>query len=580
MLRYIPALTLLVFLGPVAAGLLGTLLPAFGYLPALGGDELSLEPWRQLAAAPGVASALRLSIVSGLLSTLLALALTLFVFAAGHGTRALTLVKRAMTPLLAVPHLATAVGLAFLIAPSGWLVRLIAPWPTGWQTPPDVALVQDPHGLALTLGLVIKETPFLVLVTFAALGQVGANDQLRMARSLGYGPPQAWLKVVLPLVWPQIRLPVYAVLAYSLSVVDMAIVLGPTTPPTLAPLVLRWFNDPDLTMRFQAAAGACLQFALVVAAIGLWRGGEVLLGLLARPWLTGGGRGGTGKLPRGAAWASLALLFGLWLGSLLGLAVWSVAERWRFPAAWPERLAPAAWLERSSGLLPPAATTLVVGLAAALVALALVVGCLENESRTQRRPGRGALTLIYLPLLVPQIGFLFGVQVLLVAAGLDGGWLGLIWTHLLFVLPYVFLALADPYRSLDPRYARSALALGKPPWLVWARIKLVMLLRPVLVALAIGFAVSVAQFLPTLFAGGGRISTLTTEALSLSAGGNRRLIGQFGLTLAVLPLCGFALALALPAVALPPPPRAGGRRLRCAASRSRMPACGSATGFC
>jgi putative thiamine transport system permease protein len=376
---------------------------------------------------------------------------------------------------------------------------------------------------------------------------VRAEEHLRMARSLGYGPVQAWLKVVLPLVWPQIRLPVYAVLAYSLSVVDMALVLGPTTPPTLAPMVLRWFSDPDLTMRFQAAAGASLQFALVAAAIALWRCAEAVLGRLARPWLGGGARGGAGHLPRALAWVGIALLFGLWLGSLLGLAVWSVAERWLFPAAWPDGLSLAAWQERSGGLLPPAVTTLIVGLAAALLALALVAGCLENESRTRRRPGRGALTLIYLPLLVPQIGFLFGVQVLLVAVELDGGWLGLIWTHLLFVLPYVFLALADPYRSLDPRYARSALALGKPPWLVFARVKLVMLLRPVLIALALGFAVSVAQFLPTLFAGGGRFSTLTTEALTLSAGGNRRLIGQFGLMLALLPLAGFALALAIPA---------------------------------
>ena len=43
-----------------------------------------------------------------------------------------------------------------------------------------------------------------------------------------------------------------------------------------------------------------------------------------------------------------------------------------------------------------------------------------------------------------------------------------------------------------------------------------MLLRPLLIALAVGFAVSVAQYLPTLFAGGGRFSTLTTEALSLA----------------------------------------------------------------
>lgn len=547
MLRHFPGLTLLLFLGPVVAGLLGTLLPAFGYLPALGGTALSLEPWRQLMAAPGIASALEVTLLSGGLSTAVALAITVVFFAAGHGTRAFTRAKQGMTPLLAVPHLSLAVGLAFLMAPSGWLARLISPWPSGWQVPPDVTLVQDHYGIALTLGLVLKETPFLVLTTFAALGQVRADDQLRMARSLGYGPVQAWLKVVLPLVYPQIRLPVYAVLAYSLSVVDMAIVLGPTTPPTLAPLVLGWFNDPDLAMRFQAAAGATLQVLVVAGAIALWWVLEMIVAFLARPWLVGGARGGSGRPARALAWSGLAVLFGLSCGSILSLIVWSFTQRWRFPAPWPEQLSVETWSRQLDALAQPAWTTLAVGVAATLAALVLVAGCLENESRQHHRPGRGALTLVYLPLLAPQISFLFGVQILLVSADLDGGWLGLVWTHLLFVLPYVFLALADPYRSLDSRYARTALALGKSPWIVWSRIKLVMLLRPVLVAAAVGFAVSAAQYLPTLFAGGGRLSTLTTEALSLAAGGNRRVVGVFAFTLAVLPLLGFALAIAAPA---------------------------------
>jgi putative thiamine transport system permease protein len=546
-LRYLPALTVGLFLGPVIAGLFGTLLPAFGWLPVLGGEQLSLEPWRRLLAAPGLAAALQVTLTSGFASTAIALALTVLIFAAGHGTRALGPIRRGMVPLLAVPHLAVAVGLAFLIAPSGWLVRLIAPWPTGWHTPPDVALVQDPLGLALTFGLALKETPFLVLMTFAALGQVPADAQLRMARSLGYGPVQAWLKVVLPQVYPQIRLPVYAVLAYALSVVDMAIVLGPTTPPTLAPLVFRWFNDPDLTMRFQAAAGAALQLGIVVLGIALWRGLEVLLASLARPWLADGGRGGRGGMPRLLAWAGVALLFGCSLGCLLGLALWSIAQRWRFPDALPQSWSLARWPEQAAALAQPTWTTLAVGVAATAVAVALVAGCLENESRRQQRPGAGALTLLYLPLLVPQIGFLFGVQVLFLWLGLADGWLAVIWTHLLFVLPYVFLTLADPYRRLDPRYARIALALGKPPWHVWLRIKLVMLLRPLLIAMAVGFAVSVAQFLPTLFAGGGRFGTLATETLSLAAGGDRRIIGLFGFALAALPFAGFALALSMTA---------------------------------
>jgi putative thiamine transport system permease protein len=545
LLRVLPGLTIALFLGPVAAGLLGTILPSLGYLPVLGGERLSLEPWRALAAAPGLATAVRLSLVSGFVSTALALALTILLFAAGHGTRSLTRAKQSMTPMLAVPHLAMAVGLAFLIAPSGWLIRLASPWLTGWTRPPDLALVQDHAGLALILGMVVKETPFLILMTFAALNQIRANAQLRMARSLGYGPLLAWLKVVLPTVYPQIRLPVYAVLAYSLSVVDMAIVLGPTTPPTLAVMVLRWFNDPDLSLRFQAAAGACLQMAIVVAAIGIWRGLEIALARLARRWLVAGRRGGSGRLAKFAAGSGIVLLIGLALGSVLSLALWSVAGPWRFPDAWPAALSLDGWTQHL--VAKPAWTTLAIGLATTLIALLLVAGCLENESRQRRRPGRGALTMIYLPLLAPQIGFLFGVQLLLVRIGLDGTHLAVVWAHLLFVLPYVFLTLADPYRSLDPRYARSALALGKPPWVVWLRVKLVMLLRPVLIAGAVGFAVSVAQYVPTLFAGGGRIMTLTTEALSLTAGGNRRTVGVIAFTLAVLPLLGFAVAIGVPA---------------------------------
>jgi putative thiamine transport system permease protein len=65
--------------------------------------------------------------------------------------------------------------------------------------------------------------------------------------------------------------------------------------------------------------------------------------------------------------------------------------------------------------------------------------------------------------------------------------------------------------------------------------------------MAVGFAVSVAQFLPTLFAGGGRFTTLTTETLSLAGGGDRRVIGLFGFALAALPFAGFALGLGVTA---------------------------------
>ncbi len=545
LLRFAPALTLLLFLGPVGAGLVGAALPAFGYLPALGGDGFSLDPWRRMLAYPGLWGAVGISLWTGLAAAGVSFALTIGFAAAAHGTRAFAVMQRLFAPLLAVPHAAFAIGLAFLLAPSGWMMRALSPWATGAQVPPDIALSPDPYGLNLVLALVVKETPFLFLMTVGALAQVPAERTLAVARTLGYARATAWLKTVLPLVYRQIRLPVFAVVAFSVSVVDVAILLTGSTDPTLSLLIMRWANDPDLGFQFLAAAGSCLQLGVVLAAIGLWVAGERLVAGLGRRWTAAGGRSG-GRLFAVAARGGIGAVAAVGLLALLGMALWSFARRWRWPDALPGNWTLGNWARYGGEAWEPGMTTLLVGVAAAVIALALVLACLEAEDRSGRRPGVRALWLIYAPLIVPQVAFLFGAQVLLLSVGLEGTWGALIWAHLLFVLPYMFLSLSDPYRKLDPRYARSALCLGVGPARVFWRVKLPMLARAVLIALAVGFAVSVGEYLPTIFAGGGRLTTLTTEAVARAGGGDRRLIGVFAVLQAVLPLAGFLVASALP----------------------------------
>ncbi|HYV87940.1 MAG TPA: ABC transporter permease, partial [Candidatus Polarisedimenticolia bacterium] len=158
-----PALTVVIFLLPVIAGLLGTLLPSFGYLPGLGSDQFSLEPWRRLLAAPELPGALAVTWISGLGATLLSFLLAIGIAATLHGTHLSALLRRLLAPLLAMPHAALALGFAFLIAPSGWLMRGFAPllFPDG--IPPAFSLPGDSLGLALMAGMVLKETPFLLL---------------------------------------------------------------------------------------------------------------------------------------------------------------------------------------------------------------------------------------------------------------------------------------------------------------------------------------------------------------------------------------------------------------------------------
>ena len=73
------------------------------------------------------------------------------------------------------------------------------------------------------------------------------------------------------------------------------------------------------------------------------------------------------------------------------------------------------------------------------------------------------------------------------------------------------------------------------------------MLKPALVASAVGFAVSVGQYLPTVLIGAGRWPTITTEAVALASGGNRRIIGVYAFVQMLLPFVGFAMATLIPA---------------------------------
>mgnify|MGYP001828904457 CR=1 FL=1 len=542
-----PPLTVALLAGPVLAGLAGTILPAFGWLPGLGG-AWGLDGFAGLAATPGILRSALLSLWTGLAATALSLAAVILMVAALEGTRLFALVVRLLSPLLSVPHAAAAFGLAFLIAPSGWIARALSPWATGWTAPPDALVVGDPAGLALIAGLVLKEVPFLLLMTLAALPQAHSQPTRQLTAALGYGPVTGWLKAVLPRVYPQIRLPVFAVLAYGISAVETAIILGPTTPAPLAVRLTVWMRDPALSQWITAAAGAVLLLAVLALALGLWRTGEIAAARLGRRWAEGGGRGRSDGLLRLAAGLVAALTSLPMLAGLAGLAIWSAARLWPFPDALPSGLSGATWRAAWPGLAQAASATALIGLASVALALALVLGCLEAERRGAGRPPQAAIWLLYLPLLVPQIAFLFGLQMLAVGAGLDGRLTGVVLAHLVFVLPYVYLSLAEPWRALDPRFDAVAASLGASEPRIFWRVRLPLLLAPVLTAAAVGFAVSAGLYLPTLLVGAGRVTTLTTEAVAQAAGGDRRLIGVWALSQALMPFAGFTLALGLPAL--------------------------------
>jgi putative thiamine transport system permease protein len=488
-------------------------------------------------------AALGLSLWTGLASAALATAAAALLLSRSTTSAQLQRVARRQAFMLAVPHAAFAMGLVLLIAPTGWLLRALSPWATGLQAPPPWPTTQDPWGLGLIAVLALKEIPFLLWAAHAHLlrPEIAQRLQreLQLAASLGYSVQTAWWRIVWPQLLPRLAAPLLAVLAYSLTVVDVALVIGPASPPTLAVLAWQWLLDASALENAKGAAAAWALAATVVVSAGLaWA-------LLNAPlWRSLRTRGAGTPQPNRQSSAlpyapsATSVLAGMYLAVLTALLLGSFIGSWPFPDLLPTQWSVTAWRtvwDSSAALW----TTLWLATASAACALLWVVAWLEwAPPRWQQR----LQALAYAPLLLPALLWTIGLHRLALSWGLDASGSGVWLAHTLACLPYVLLTCSGAYRGFDARYAQLAASLGQTRLTFLLRVKWPLLRAALASGFAVGFAVSVAQYLPTLYVGAGRLATVTTEAVALAAGGQRSLMAAFAWLQWLLPVLVFAAA--------------------------------------
>ena len=536
-------------LGPLLLALLAAV-PIGAALWAMGAQMLHATAWQALWADPQIGRAWGMTLWTGLASTALAWITVAHVLASGFIRRQLGRWLLHLPALLATPHAAMAIGLVLWLSPSGWALRLVSPGITGFDAPPLWFTTQDPWGLGLILALWLKEVPFLLWV---AATQMQREDLRRrwqaeyaLAQTLGRTPAQAFAQIIWPQLAPRLRWPLLAVLAYGLTVVDMALIIGPATPPTLAVLAWQWLSDADLLTQSQGVAAAG------------WLTGTVLVGgvlmvlalralAASRPFASRGLRLQTAEdraavfhrwrlpLRPNVVWT---LILTTYIAVWFALTVGSVSGVWPFPQVWPELWTLNAWQQVASSS-HTVWTTLGLGVASASVCLLWSVAWLELAPR---RWQQALQPWFLLPLVLPSVLWVVGLYSLALHTRLEGQWLGLSLAHAVMVLPYVLLALVPAYQAVDPRQAALVASLGHGRWVYLWRVKWPLLKRAIASAWAVGFAVSVAQYLPTLYVGAGRFATVTTEAVTLAAGAQRSLMSAYAALQMLLPIAAFALA--------------------------------------
>nr|WP_244875231.1 thiamine ABC transporter permease [Vibrio litoralis] len=533
-------LVILICFFPLLPGVLGMVIPAFGIIPPLDLNIFTLDGFMSAISWPGVERSLLQTTMTAVVSTVIAVIMTFAILQAYWGSRSWQRIEKLLSPLLALPHVAFAVGFLFLFSDTGWLARLLSfmvsdtlSFPHVWFT--WIYSLQDNIGISLALALAIKETPFLLLMSVAILNNLKVEQTLQVTQGLGYSVAQAWWKAIFPQWLHHMRFPLFAIMAYSCSVVDVSLILGPTHPPTFAVLVWQWFNDPDLSQLPRAAAGAFLMFVLCSVLIGLiWLTERLVLGRF-RSWLTSGRNSSLAVKPY-----FFHLIACISLLTIPVMIIWTFALRWSYPNLLPTFWSIRFWLNEWPYIQDTILTS--VWLALFSAGAALILALIAHEYRHHFRY-HIPMYVIALPMLIPQLSLLFGLQITSLWINQQYYWLWVIWAHTFFVFPYVYLSLDGPWKSYPSRLSQTAVSLGVSPLKVFFTIKLRTLASGILFAWAMGMSVSLAQYLPTLMLGSGRVVTLTTEAVALSSGHDRRVVALYALWQAILPFVFFSLAL-------------------------------------
>ena len=523
------AKVLAIFLGiliiiPIIFGFIGFFLPSFGYFPILGKSEFNLNYFYISFNIAGISKSIIMSLFTGLGSTLLALFFSQVILLYFFKTRAYNYIKIIISPLIALPHITMAIGLIFLFSPSGLFFRLFSPWLTGFDRPPNFFIIPDEYGFFLILGLILKEIPFFILVSLSAIQQFSARQIFDLGKSLQNSNFSSWCILIFPLIYKKIRLVIFIVIAFTASVVDMSLILAPSTPSTLAIRILQIYQSSDIDSFFIASNLALIQLLIIIILLLSW----MILERIVKH-----------KLffiffmkilsfkiffLKNLIFASAAILFSLSVLGIFSSLLWGFSKNWYFPSFFPNSIDIDTFINFYNENKFIVFISIFISVVVSFLSSLLTIIWVELMDILKMKK-LYLEWIIFIPLFIPQISFLIGLQSFIILFNFDSFLIPLIIIQLFYVIPYSFIILAPSLREIKKDVIRVAASLGKNRFQRLVQIKLPIIMSSFLTSFAIGMLVSFSLYIPVYFIGAGRVTTLTVEALNLALSGSRQDLG-------------------------------------------------------
>jgi putative spermidine/putrescine transport system permease protein len=232
---------------------------------------------------------------------------------------------------------------------------------------------------------------------------------------------------------------------------------------------------------------------------------------------------------------SLVVLGAWWLVPLLPIVLWSVADRWPYPALLPTQWGLSGW--GSARRQDAAEATLrSMALATAVAVIATPLGAAAGRALALHRVrfSRAVTVALVVPVAVPPFAVVLGLSTLSLRWGIPSG-VALVVVLVAAAVPYTTFVMRATYAGYDLGYEEGARTLGAGPGTVLLRVHLPLVAPALAVSAFLAFLVAWSDYVVTLILGGGAIVTLPQLVGAAAAGsGNDAAVAALSV-LTVLP---------------------------------------------
>ena len=345
-----------------------------------------------------------------------------------------------------------------------------------------------------------------------------------MGKSLQHSSFSTWFILIFPIIYKKIRLVIFIIISFSSSVVDMSLILAPSTPSTLSVRILQIFQSSDMDSFFIASNLSLIQLFIIIILLIVWIFFEKIIKLKFFYIFFIKITSFKSEFLKITILCFSVILFLLSFMGIICSILWGFSENWYFPNFFPNDLNIENFLnfyyQNKSLIL----ISIFIPLMVSLLSISLIILWVElldylNITKTQFE------WIIFTPLFIPQISFLIGIQSFMIFFNFSSFLIPLIFVQLFYVIPYCFIILAPAMREVKSDYIKVASSLGKNRIVRLFKIKIPLVLPSLMTSFAIGMIVSFALYVPVYFIGAGRVTTLTVEALNLALSGSKQDLG-------------------------------------------------------